>query len=201
MQLKVLKAAITALAAGLIVVHVFWPYILIDTTIITLLIVATIPWISNILKSVELPGIGKFEFRDLQKVKDEANKVGLLSKRSAIKKNPQSTGWYVTDEDPNLVLASLRIEIEKRLKLLLKESGISIADKSLKKILADAISAKVISSEEGIVLYDLIRLLNKAVHGIELDQRAVDWALDIGPRVLTTLNNRHLPEFSVPPGK
>ena len=36
----------------------------------------------------------------------------------------------------------------------------------------------------------MINLLNSAVHGAKVDSRSANWAIDIGPRLLTSLDER-----------
>lgn len=50
-----------ALAAG--VVHVRWPFIIPDAITLAFIIMASIPWLDRYVKSVEMPGLGKFELR------------------------------------------------------------------------------------------------------------------------------------------
>jgi len=40
------------------------------------------------------------------------------------------------------------------------------------------------------VLSDMIGLLNAAVHGAEVDSKAADWAMEVGPRLLKALDER-----------
>jgi hypothetical protein len=50
--------------------------------------------------------------------------------------------------------------------------------------------AEILSPNEESVLNDLTRLLNEAVHGAAVDQRAAQWAIEIGPELLATLDKR-----------
>ncbi len=49
---------------------------------------------------------------------------------------------------------------------------------------------EILSKQEYSVLGDMIGLLNSAVHGAEVDSKATDWALDVGPRLLKALEER-----------
>lgn len=46
---------------------------------------------------------------------------------------------------------------------------------------------ELLSQQQRSVLADMIGLLNAAVHGGDIDDRAAEWALDVGPRLLNTL--------------
>ncbi|MCC9061438.1 hypothetical protein [Flavobacterium piscisymbiosum] len=71
---------ISAILVGLI--HLFLPNLKIDAIFITLIIIAIIPWLEPLLKSVELPGGLKVEFQDFKKLEDEAIKAGLIKTES-----------------------------------------------------------------------------------------------------------------------
>lgn len=43
---------------------------------------------------------------------------------------------------------------------------------------------------ERAVIADLIVLLNKAVHGAEVDNKAAQWAIETGPRILRALDQK-----------
>lgn len=67
-----IRAAITLIALLLAAVHVFSP-VNIDAITLALLLVAAFPWLHQIFKSVELPGIIKIDLQELQQeVKDIA---------------------------------------------------------------------------------------------------------------------------------
>ncbi len=36
----------------------------------------------------------------------------------------------------------------------------------------------------------MISLLNEAVHGAKVDKKALDWAMEVGPRILKALDKR-----------
>jgi hypothetical protein len=63
------------------------------------------------------------------------------------------------------------------------------------------LSTKVlIRSDEFISLEELIDLLNRAVHGADVDPRASEWAIDYGSRIIKTLEMRAAkPETSEAP--
>ena len=59
-----LKISITTTAVLLIIIRLIWPKI--DSVTIGLLILAVLPWLSSLIESVELPGIGKVNLRNVQ---------------------------------------------------------------------------------------------------------------------------------------
>ena len=50
--------------------------------------------------------------------------------------------------------------------------------------------AEVLTNEERSILEEMVNLLNAAVHGAEVDSRAATWAIEVGPRLLTSLDER-----------
>ena len=78
---------------------------------------AILPWLGFIFKSVELPGGLKVEYPALEKASEDAAKVGLLG---APRKREESPYLAIAEQDPNLALAGLRVEIERRLREIAK---------------------------------------------------------------------------------
>jgi len=190
MSPKLIQAAITVSAIGLIIAHAIWPEWKIDGVTVGLLIVAIIPWLAPLLKTLELPGGWKIEFRDLQRAKEKANQAGLLSPSSAIDRSEVYPFELVAEGDPNLALAGLRIEIEKRLQQLAQLQGIDTKRSSVGNLLTALSRTEALNHEERGVLADMLNLLNSAVHGASVDQRAANWAIEVGPLLLKTLDER-----------
>lgn len=170
-------------------VHIIWPQLKIDSITLTLLIVAVVPWLAQLFKSLELPGGWKLEFQELQNATKRADEAGLLS--GSVKPENTYSFQLVVDEDPNLALAGLRIEIEKRLNLITESYQInserSISVGRLLRILGQK---ELLSHQEQSVLSDMIGLLNGAVHGAKIDSRSANWAMDVGPRLLASLDEK-----------
>src|SRR2546430_1224818 len=51
--------------------HLIWPKISLDLTATILLIVALIPWLAPVVKSIELPGGFKIEVQDVKEATDK----------------------------------------------------------------------------------------------------------------------------------
>lgn len=190
MNVKILRYLITIFAIVGIAVHILWPNLAIDAITLTLLVVSIIPWLAPLFKSLELPGGWKIEFQDLQKAKVKAGDAGLLDTETQSLDGDQFSFQTIANTDPNLALAGLRIEIEKRLVKLAESRNLVVGRAGLGKLLKDLNSRQLINGQERDVLSDLTSLLNSAVHGAEVDQRAAEWAMDIGPQILATLDRR-----------
>jgi hypothetical protein len=170
--------------------HTVFPSVRIDAVSVTLLLIAVLPWLGFIFKSVELPGGLKVEYPDLEKAREDAAKVGLLSAPRKREEGPYLAIAEIAEQDPNLALAGLRIEIERRLREIAKRRGLQGERFGVGQLLQLLRTHDAISKQEDAVLSDLIQLLNKAVHGAEVDSRAAQWAIDVGPRLLSALDER-----------
>lgn len=178
----------TALAATII--HIAWPAIAIDAIAVFLLVVALLPWLIPLIRSLEFPGGWKVEFQELENIKKNADKAGLLSKNDRKKKAKSYSFESVLDKDPNLALAGLRIEIEKRLIQIAKLNNLNIERSSIGQLLRLLAEHQALTAEERSVLSDMTGLLNSAVHGAEVDKRAADWAIEVGPKLLQSLDEK-----------
>lgn len=188
--MKKVQILITIFAIVIAIIHIIWPNLAIDAITLTLLIIALIPWLAPLFKSLELPGGWKVEFRDLEIAKDKIERAGLLSKEVELSDLSKFSFQIVADEDPNLALAGLRIEIEKRLINIAESRDIKINNKGMRQILTILSQNNILTIEEKNVIIELVGLLNKAVHGAEVDYRAAKWAMETGPRILYALDEK-----------
>ncbi len=187
---------VTVIFLILAVEHAFWGYLRMDAITIILIVIALIPWLREIIQSIEFPGGMKVELRKLQEVTREAEKAGLIESGGLLGKTvtnakvPKYSFQLVANEDPKLALAGLRIEIEKRLNDIAEKHQLNIPMRGIKQILVVLANNKLLSIEERSVLDDLIGLLNSAVHAKDVDVNAALWALDVGPRILRSLDKK-----------
>jgi hypothetical protein len=184
-----LRLAITIGAVLVAIAHLVWPHVKIDMVAVTLLVVAILPWLTPLVKSVELPGGFKIELNQLKKAESRADTAGLLAE--PVKAERAFSFETVAAQDPNLALAGLRIEIERRLGLLAQARGLDAGSQmGVGQLLPALVGANVLNQDEGSVLADMTSLLSEAVHGADVDQRAAEWAFDVGPRLLASLDER-----------
>jgi len=189
-QIRRTQVFITLIALFIGIAHVVWPNIEIDAITVFLLAVALLPWLIPLIRSLEFPGGWKVEFQELEKVKDKADKAGLLSKAKRKKTTTSYSFESVLDKDPNLALAGLRIEIEKRLVHIAKSNKLDISKAGVGQLLRLLSYHQILTPEESSVLTDMTGLLNSAVHGAEVDKRAADWAIEVGPKLLQSLDEK-----------
>lgn len=184
MKKDTLQKTITISSVILIITHLLFPVIAIDFVTVTLLAIAVIPWLSPLFKSIGLPGGMSAEFRDLSLVKENIEKAGLLKPA-----HYRGSFYIPSRSDPNLVLAWLRIEIEKRVRNLSEKNNIK-NDGSMSRMLQELEKNSILSQREVSVLQDLKVTLNRAIHGMKVDTRTAKWVLDVGPQVLTALDDK-----------
>jgi hypothetical protein len=176
----------------LAIVHIIFPNLSIDAITLTLIIIAILPWLTPLVKAMELPGGWKIEFRDLEKTTFRAEAAGLLADSDDEgRTNHEYSFEIVANTDPNLALAGLRIEIEKRLNLLGKANNLSEGKPKGVGLLLRYLGRRgVLKDDEIEILADLVNMLNAAVHGADVDKRSAEWAVTIGPRLLRSLDER-----------
>lgn len=184
---KKIGVVISIIAIFLAILHVVFPHLSIDAVTVLLLVVSIIPWLAPLFKSIELPSGLKIQYQDLKEKEKEIEKAGLLS--STVSHEIAHLFISPNTSDPNLVLAGLRIEVEKALRALAAKHQIDTDNSSINKLARDLAGKQIISANAYLALADLSRLLNQAVHGAEIDERAVEWALGVGPKIITALRN------------
>jgi hypothetical protein len=61
------KWALTAAASVGLAVHLHWPQLKLDAITVGFLLLAFVPWLAPIVKSIEVQGLGKVELQDLKR--------------------------------------------------------------------------------------------------------------------------------------
>ncbi len=171
------------------ILHMIYPNIVIDAITISLIVIAIVPWLGILFKSLELPGGLKVEYKDIEKVRDEADKAGFKVQDSK-SKNQEFVFLQIADRDPNLALAGLRIEIEKRLIKIAQSNNIVIKNPSVYQLLRILGDQKILTDAQTGVLSNIIGILNNAVHGASIDKSTSDLALELGLELLGALDSK-----------
>jgi hypothetical protein len=188
MKRLITQIAITVISFVFVALHLMHPDLKVDAATLVLLALAVLPWLGFVFQSIEIPGYGKVEYRDLEKATQDADRVGLLSPEPEPSTLRDSAVYVrIADEDPNLALAGLRIQIENKLRKIAASKGIDAEKKGLGQLLSVLSREGALTNEEQSVLRDLVGLLNLAVHGAEVDKQTANWAMDVGPRLLSGL--------------
>ena len=186
--LKRLRQVVTLGALAVALIHLVFPQLAIDSITLVLLVIALVPWLAPIFKSLEFPGGWKVEFQELQKAAQKAEAAGLLAPAAPVAPDMEYSFQRAADQDPNLALAGLRIEIEKRLVALAQKTGIETRGRGVAHLLRVLNEHNVLDQQASSALADLTGLLNSAVHGASVDPQAAAWAINIGTRLLSRLD-------------
>ena len=201
MNVVIVRWAITLVFIGAAVAHTIVPFVTVDSVTITLLAMACIPWAGRLFTKLEIPGLLKVEGEALEKAGDRIVESGLvpIADASNGKQGKQHVYAFeaVAGGDPNIVLAGLRIELEKRLREIAKSRGLGEERRALHRVIDDLARRSIIRREEARAIADILPLLNRAVHGAAVDRAALEWALDFGPPLLDALEE-HLGKISIP---
>lgn len=64
---RLLAAAISTAGVALAVLHLAWPDLEIDAVTLAFLVVAAVPWLAPIFKTIELPGGWRFEYQEFKR--------------------------------------------------------------------------------------------------------------------------------------
>ena len=190
MTINMLQYVISGISVLLALIHIIFPSITIDSITLGLVVIAVLPWLSPLFKTVELPGGLKVEFQELLNTQIKADEIGLLASSKEHPEIYEYSYQLFQKSDPNLALASLRIEIESRLRRIAHNKGIEINDQTGIEIMEKLVTKGTFKKNEGHVIQELLKLLDSAFHGAKVDSKAVEWVNDIGPRILYTLDNR-----------
>jgi len=186
----VLKIIISIFAITLAFLHTLYPQVDIDLTSLILIIIALFPWFAHILKSMELPGGIKFEFKELQDTMYKAKEAGLISEDLTTKDDKNYSFQLIATNDPVLALAGLRIEIEKRLKKLAEGNDIGTKMQGIGSLIQNLKTKGIINNQEYSFISDMVGTLNRAVHAENIDDRAAHWAIEYGPKILKALDEK-----------
>ena len=184
------RIVISFVAISVAILRIKFPEIKIDTNTIILIVIAALPWLTGIIDTAELPGGWKVKFKTLKETAEKAERIGLISPSLTKEDEEKYSFQQVGLADPNLALAGLRIEMEKRLISIAKLHNIDSKMQSVGSLLNTLSRKDYISKEERAIIADLISLLNSAVHGARVNLDVARWALEFGPKILKSLDER-----------
>ena len=159
-----------------------------DTTVISLspvaagaLFIAIVPWVLGYIERVAVPGGFEIVLKDAERKLDQSNALPDTEDLEAFE--------HFKSDDPNLAIALLRVEIERRLRKkaldVLPDS--SKHPKSLRALTEELRINNVITNDAAALLFDLLPIMNEAVHGISLRRDATEFTIKYGPKLLAQL--------------
>lgn len=213
-----LRIIVSFLALGVAAAHLIWPVIKIDSITVALLVIAVVPWLAPILKSVEVPGL-KIELRDFQKASSalldsspppaiSAPLSGASASKSKAKAKLTLTGKAEIGIDARVLtksekavanlrkvadsdqnLALVGFRIEIETRLRELAKDRGIEDhRSISTILRELRVREILPDQTITALADLITWGNKAAHGQHVDPDIGPWIFDKGGEMLASLD-------------
>jgi len=183
-----LKYIVSSCAIILAIAHLLFPRVTIDAVTLGLLVIAILPWLSPLIKSVEIPGVGKIELQAVSRAGEEVTR-GEPEQFVALNHVDDYAFLAIADRDPNLAIVGLRVEIEKTLRAMAKRKGLP-SEVPLPRILDELTGTQVLKSSTASGLRDLISAGNRAAHGGTVEQSVAGWAMEYGPKILRLLDRK-----------
>ena len=195
------QIALTVVILVLVVLHIVLPKLAIDSITVTFLVILLIVWVLPWVKSFKIPGGTEIQMREVEKAQESLAKVDLPRRPQpptnlrataidGVELNKSSLRDQLLEEDPNLALASLRIEIEKHLRDLAAKKGIFVQNivgvAQVTQVLRQqgTLDPKLDSS-----LSEIIALCNRAVHGAMVETEVARRTVALGEELLSLLND------------
>lgn len=93
------KAFVSVIALAGLVVHLIWPEMKLDAVALGFLLLALLPWLASVIRSIEIPGVGKVELQ--QRVDPESSVIRKQMRTTVQLFN--SRGFYTSDGLANLI--------------------------------------------------------------------------------------------------
>ena len=177
--MKIIAGLISIFFIILASLHIFVDSVTIDIIVITLIVLASLPWALPYLKSFELPGGVKIELKD---VKIAVEKVSGGDGEPSVETSDYDYLKIISAHDPSLALVAIRIEIEKAVRSTSdnnKERPIPLS-RAIHQLVSNGTITQRIASG----LTEFIRLGNQAAHGVEVDAQAADYVIENAANIL-----------------
>ncbi|WP_340107934.1 hypothetical protein [Pikeienuella sp. HZG-20] len=150
------------------------------------LAVAIVPWMLGIIERISAPGGFEVVLAKAERQLDASGTAPDEDDLNAFK--------YFEGSDPNLAIAMLRVQVERRLREIAEEVMLSPNTRggvpTLRHLTEDLAKEGAIPKEAAVLLNNLMPVMNAAVHGVELQPNASDFALTYGPKILAMLKTQ-----------
>ena len=147
---------------------------------------AIVPWVLGIIEKINAPGGFEIVFANVKDQLDASPTTPDEEDIDAFK--------YFEGNDPNLAIAMLRVQIERRLRQIAEDVMLAPEPRgrprTLRGLSEDLAEAGAIPDQATSLLRDLMPVMNQAVHGIELQSNASAFAREYGPKILSMLKTR-----------
>ncbi len=185
---KNVSRTIISIGAFIIILirHIF-PQLQIDTNDIILVLIILLPWFSDLIKEIEIPGFGKIGFQD---VKSAGDKIGLhntFSKKNNFYESDSNSDLYLSNNS-NVLFVILQTQIEKRVRQLAEINKIP-ASFSVIKLINELVHREILKPSMGNGLIDFITLGNQAARGARVDPNAAIWVKENSSQIFKSLDD------------
>ena len=191
------KMGMSSVFCVVFLVRTIHPELNIDNTSVILLILMMVPWFIQFIKSLEINGIGKVELidkRQREELEKKATDAGLLKSTGVATANTDYSFYNLRYEDPKLALAGLRIELEDSLRKIAKKHRLDVSRSGIIKMTDLLKQHQLIDYNECLIIYDIVGILNKAVHSqlTEYESESFDLIFELGVNILASLNQKDI---------
>ncbi len=191
----------------LIVARGFWSDVFtVDVFTVVILFILFIPFVAQYLRKAKFLG-AEFEFKDEIR---ETEKLVQLSVEQAVKSETAGEKKILPFEtfklsavrellgsDPVLALAALRIEIERKLKLLVHFLDLPIRNEwSISKLIEAVRKRELLSYEQVTALQKIVSMCNKAIHGSLISKTEAREIIDLAEELNRTFSIGYSIDFS-----
>lgn len=192
--LKLVSIGISLICALLIIIHAIFPQFSIDNTTIALIVILMFPWLLPYIKTAKLPGGFEITTREIQELVEVTARSAIgtipVAMRPSTRRRPPSAYFMLFKTDPNLALASLRIDIERKLRAIATKRQYDIGQLPLSQVLAVLRDREIIGPSEVKSLSMIIQVCNKAVHAEKIGPDLALTVLDMGELALRYLDSK-----------
>ena len=138
--LKYIGPIVTFFSVILIAAHAFFPEITIDNITLALIVIIVFSWLIPNVQTIKLPGGTELTLRKFAtKLEEDSARSELIQPQRVLAETPPSKDetlrWILLQSDPNLALASLRLDIEKTLRQIADVKKLFLEKAPLRRIL------------------------------------------------------------------
>ena len=145
--------------------------------------IALVPWVLDFIERISAPGGFELVF---SKAKET-----ISQSESTPQKEDLDAFAYFSGDDPNLSIAMLRVQIERRLREIAETVMLDYRPdgrpRTLRLLAEDLKNEGAISAQAVKIINDLMPVMNEAVHGVTLNRDAAQFAKEYGPKILSIL--------------
>lgn len=167
-----------------------------DNTVVAMLVLGVTPWVLPLIKSIRLPGgteIALWEIIDRESITEQANNFEIFNEEIEIQAlKPRYSFWDIASTNPKMAIASLAIEIEDRLRSMGTRVKDAMVEAELKDVLLVLWKSKKLRYEEISFIEEVMVVFASAMDSksAKFEYCSVNWALQIGARILNCLDKR-----------